>query len=251
MSNALVELHCHILPGIDDGAKDLDMSMSLIRKELQDGAAGIVFTPHFHYERISVEQFTARRKAAFLQVSAACKAEGLRLAGKMGAEVFYSTALPSLDLRQLAFAGCNYILFEFPTTMHPPGIDETLYAIRAQGYTPILAHVERYPFVTEDPTLLYNWVCDGCLAQINATGLIRDGHTAKWLHKLIEWNLVHILCSDCHHPVKRPPNLAEGFAHLPDRVARRMQRNAIDIYLGDDLRPPEPTKPVYRFGHWV
>lgn len=238
MSNALVELHCHILPGIDDGAKDLDMSMSLIRKELQDGAAGIVFTPHFHYERISVEQFTARRKVAFLQVSAACRAEGLRLAGKMGAEVFYSTALPSLDLRQLAFAGSNYILIEFPTTMHPPGIDETLYAIRAQGYTPILAHVERYPFVTEDPTLLYNWVCDGCLAQINATGLIRNGHTAKWLHKLIEWNLVHILCSDCHHPVKRPPNLAEGFAHLPDKVARRMQRNAIDIYLGDDLRPP-------------
>ena len=111
-----------------------------------------------------MEQFTARRKAAFLQVSAACRAEGLRLAGKMGAEVFYSTALPSLDLRQLAFAGSNYILIEFPTTMHPPGIDETLYAIRAQGYTPILAHVERYPFVTEDPTLLYNWVCDGCLA---------------------------------------------------------------------------------------
>ena len=70
MSSQLVDLHCHILPGIDDGAKDLDMSMSLIRKELQDGAAGIVFTPHFHYERISVEQFTARRKAAFLQVSA-------------------------------------------------------------------------------------------------------------------------------------------------------------------------------------
>ena len=86
-------------------------------------------------------------------------------------------------------------MIEFPTTMHPPGIDETLYAIRAQGYTPILAHVERYPFVTEDPTLLYNWVCDGCLAQINATGLIRDGHTAKWLHKLIEWNLVDTFCA--------------------------------------------------------
>ena len=49
MSTALVDLHCHILPGIDDGARDLDMSMALIRKELQDGAAGIVFTPHFHY----------------------------------------------------------------------------------------------------------------------------------------------------------------------------------------------------------
>ena len=198
MSNALVELHCHILPGIDDGAKDLDMSMSLIRKELQDGAAGIVFTPHFHYERISVEQFTARRKAAFLQVSAACKAEGLRLAGKMGAEVFYSTALPSLDLRQLAFAGSNYILIEFPTTMHPPGIDETLYAIRAQGYTPILAHVERYPFVTEDPTLLYNWVCDGCLAQINATGLIR-GRT----HRQVAAQADRV--EPCAHSVQRLP----------------------------------------------
>ena len=223
MSAALVDLHCHILPGIDDGARDLDMSMALIRKELQDGAAGIVFTPHFHYERITVEKFVEQRKAAFRQVSAAVRAEGLPLAAKLGAEVFYSTALPSLDLRKLAFADTNYILIEFPTTMQPPGIDETLYAIRAQGYTPILAHVERYPFVTEDPTLLYNWVSDGCLAQINATGLIRDGHTARWLHKLIEWNLVHLLSSDCHHPAKRPPNLKDGFDHLPPKVAAQMK----------------------------
>ena len=66
-----------------------------------------------------------------------------------------------------------------------------------------------------------------------------------------EWYLVRILCSDFHHPVKRIICFDEGFAHLPDKVARRMQRNAIDIYLGDDLRPPEPTKPVYRFGRWV
>ena len=251
MSPNLVDLHCHILPGIDDGAKNLDVSMALLRKEVQDGVAGIVFTPHFHYERISVEDFAAKRRAAFLRVAKAAKETGLPLAAKLGAEVYFTTALPSLDLRALAFAKSNYILIEFPTTCHPAGIDETLYAVRQRGYTPILAHVERYPFVTEEPTLLYNWVNEGCLAQINATGLIRDGHTAKWLHKLIEWNLVHILCSDCHHPVKRPPNLAEGFAHLPDKVARRMQRNAIDIYLGDDLRPPEPTKPVYRFGRWV
>lgn len=121
MSNALVELHCHILPGIDDGAKDLDMSMSLIRKELQDGAVGIVFTPHFHYERISVEQFTARRKAAFLQVSAACKAEGLRLAGKMGAEVFYSTALPSLGPAPAGLCGEQLYFDRVPHHDAPAG----------------------------------------------------------------------------------------------------------------------------------
>lgn len=61
MSQNLVDLHCHILPGIDDGARDLNISMALLRKEIQDGVAGIVFTPHFHYERISVENFAAKR----------------------------------------------------------------------------------------------------------------------------------------------------------------------------------------------
>ena len=68
MSQNLVDLHCHILPGIDDGAKNLDVSMTLLRKEVQDGVAGIVFTPHFHYERISVEDFAAKRRAAGGQV---------------------------------------------------------------------------------------------------------------------------------------------------------------------------------------
>ena len=251
MKNSLVELHCHILPGIDDGARDLDMSMSLMRREVSDGVVGVVFTPHFHYERITVEKFVELRKAAFRQVAAAVRTEGLRVAGKLGAVVYYSTALPSLDLSKLAFADTSYILIEFPTTIQPPGIDETLFAIRAQGYTPILAHVERYPFVTEDPTLLYNWVNAGCLAQINATGLIREGHTSRWLHKLLDWNLVHLLSSDCHHPEKRPPNLREGFDHLPPAVARRLQKNAIEVYLGNEFRVPDPTEPKYRFGHWV
>ena len=103
MSQNLVDLHCHILPGIDDGAKNLDVSMALLRKEVQDGVAGIVFTPHFHYERISVEDFAAKRRAAFLQVAKAAKETGLPLAGKLGAEVYFTTALPSLDLRALAW----------------------------------------------------------------------------------------------------------------------------------------------------
>ena len=239
MSQNLVDLHCHILPGIDDGAKNLDVSMALLRKEVQDGVAGIVFTPHFHYERISVEDFAAKRRAAFLQVAKAAKETGLPLAAKLGAEVYFTTALPSLDLSALAFAKSNYILIEFPTTCHPAGIDETLYAVRQRGYTPILAHVERYPFVTEDPTLLYNWVSEGCLAQINASGLVR------------EWNLVHLLCTDCHSMDTRPPNLAAGYSKLPMPIARRLRRNSIEVYLGNELVPPEPTKPQYRFGRWV
>ena len=78
--------------------------------------------------------------------------------------------------------------------------------MRQRGYTPILAHVERYPFVTEDPTLLYNWVSEGCLAQINASGLVREGRTAHWLLKLLEWqpgaSALHRLPLDRRPPAK-------------------------------------------------
>ena len=251
MSQNLVDLHCHILPGIDDGARDLNISMALLRKEIQDGVAGIVFTPHFHYERISVENFAAKRRAAFLQVAKAAKETGLPLAAKLGAEVYFTTALPSLDLRALAFAKSNYILIEFPTTCHPAGIDETLYAVRQRGYTPILAHVERYPFVTEDPTLLYNWVSEGCLAQINASGLVREGRTAHWLLKLLKWNLVHLLCTDCHSIDTRPPNLKDGMAQISSSTAKLLQKNAIDVYLNKEISIKEPIEPKFRFGRWV
>ena len=105
--------------------------------------------------------------------------------------------------------------------------------------------------MTEDPTLLYNWVSEGCLAQINASGLVREGRTAHWLLKLLEWNLVHLLCTDCHSIDTRPPNLKAGYSKLPTPIARRLRRNSIEVYLGNELVPPEPTKPQYRFGLWV
>ena len=249
MSSQLVDLHCHILPGIDDGAKNLDVSMSLIQKEMEDGVVGIVFTPHFHYERITLDAFVQQRKMAYRSVVAQLAERKLPLAVKLGAEVYFTTALASLDLSKLAFAGSRYILIEFPTSIHPGGIEDTLFAVQNRGYTPILAHVERYPYVTEDPTLLYRWVSSGALAQINASGLVRSGHTAKWLHKLLDWNLVHLMCSDCHSVTTRPPNLKDGMAQISSSTAKLLQKNAIDVYLNKEISIKEPAKiPLWTLG---
>lgn len=83
MSSQLVDLHCHILPGIDDGAKNLDVSMSLIQKEMEDGVVGIVFTPHFHYERITLDAFVQQRKMAYRSVVAQLAERKLPLAVKL------------------------------------------------------------------------------------------------------------------------------------------------------------------------
>lgn len=135
MSSQLVDLHCHILPGIDDGAKNLDVSMSLIQKEMEDGVVGIVFTPHFHYERITLDAFVQQRKMAYRSVVAQLAERKLPLAVKLGAEVYFTTALASLDLSKLAFAGSRYILIEFPTSIHPGGIEDTLFAVQNRGFS--------------------------------------------------------------------------------------------------------------------
>ncbi|MDD4850389.1 MAG: capsular biosynthesis protein [Gemmiger sp.] len=251
MSRSLVDLHCHILPGIDDGAKTIEDSAALLQQELKDGVAGIVFTPHFYYERTTPALFVENRKQAFRQVANYAKQNKLPLAAKLGAEVYFTRVLPTLELSHLAFAGTRYILIELPTTHHPGGIEDTLFEICQQGYTPILAHVERYPYVTEDPTLLYNWVSSGVLAQINASGLLRGGPGARLLHKYMGWNLVHLICSDAHSMAHRPPNLRAAYDLLPQAVAHDFSRNAVNVFLGRDFTPPEPQKPVYRLGRWV
>ena len=251
MSRDLVDIHCHLLPGIDDGAKDIADSAALLQRELEDGVVGIVFTPHFYYERNTVDRFVENRKKAFQQVAAYAKEQQLPLAAKLGAEIYFTPALPSLPLEKLCFAGTKYLLMELPTTHHPSGIEEVFYGIRQKGYIPILAHVERYPYVTEDPTLLYNWVSSGILAQINAAGVIRGGHTGKLLQKYINWNLVHLISTDAHSLDRRPPNLKAGYDALPDEVGDAFLKNAVRVFLGKDCYPPEPQKPVYRFGHWV
>ncbi len=251
MSAPLVDLHCHILPGIDDGAKDTDVTVALLEQEISSGAAAVMFTPHFYYERDTLEKFTARRDAAYKKTVAAVKEKGLRIAGKLGAEVHFSTALPSLDLRSLAFEGTDYILIELPTLHMPPNVADVLYDIRCLGLTPIIAHVERYKYVADDPTMLYDWVSEGALAHVNSTSLIRRGKTAATIKKYIEWGIVHFLCSDAHSPHARPANLGEGYALLPDDVADEFKKNAVAVFLGKDVDARDPEKPKHRFGGWV
>ena len=247
----LIDLHCHILPGIDDGAKNIDMSMQLLQQELDSEVAGICFTPHFYYERMTLEEFVTNRRKAFAALMERVRPSGMRLALKTGAEVYFTPALPSLDLKKLAIYDTDYILIELPTSFHPSGIEDLLYEVQQQGYIPILAHVERYPYVTENPTLLYDWVTGGALAQVNASGLVRGGYTAKLVQRYIDWNLVHLVCTDAHHPEKRPANLGPGFGTLSPKIQKRFQENAVNVFLGNDIHAVEPIKPKYRFGHWT
>ena len=246
----LIDLHCHLLPGIDDGASDENATVDLMRKEEADGVRAVMFTPHFYYERMGLDSFAENRKAAYSVAVKACQREGIRVAAKCGAEVHFTPALPFLDLSTLCFAGTHYILVELPTNVHPAGIEETLYSILQRGYTPILAHVERFPYVTENPALLYNWVSMGCLAQVNANAFLRGGETAKAVHRYVKWNLVHLMASDAHSIKRRPPNLKDGHAALPANLSEYFMRNGEAVFFDREPSLPEPIEPKKLFGLW-
>lgn len=246
----LVDLHCHILPEIDDGAKNIEMSMELLKQEMLSNVVGICLTPHFYNKRMTIEEFIVNRRRVFHALVDSIKKNKVQIALKTGAEVYFTPNLPSLDLRKLAFYGTDYILIELPTNFYPSDIEDVLFEIQQQGFTPIIAHVERYPYVTENPKILYDWVYNGTLAQINASGLIRGGHTAKILQKYIDWRLVHLLCTDAHHPEKRPAHLMAGFDMLPPPTQKQFQKNSIRVFLGKNIDWSHPIKPRYRFGYW-
>ena len=216
----MTDLHCHILPGMDDGAKDTAVSLELLRREYEDGVRNIAFTSHFNSERTTVEAFTAKRQAAFEQLTAALEGQPMQFDFKLGAEVFFSPGLCELDTRALCMGDTAYLLLEFPTTHKPHFIRQTLYNLQQQGIVPLIAHIERYPYVLEDPTLLYDWVAAGAYAQINA-GALLEPKLCKKLCKFIQWGLVHVISTDTHSPDKRPPRMAQGVQQLEKLLAEK------------------------------
>lgn len=250
----MTDLHCHILPGIDDGAKNVEISMQLLRKEYEDGVRNIAFTSHFNSERTTVEAFLEKRQHAYEQLLDALKSEPMDFRFKLGSEVFFSPKLCELDAHALCMGDTSYMLMEFPTTHKPHFIRQTLYGLQEQGIVPLIAHIERYPFVVDDPTLLYDWVAAGAYAQINC-GALLDPKLRKKLCKFITWGLVHFISTDTHSPDKRPPQMAEGIRALEKTLgaeqAARIVQNGDDLFDDLELDDIAMHKPKKVLGMWV
>lgn len=161
----MTDLHCHILPNIDDGAKDVSISLRLLEKEYADGVRNIAFTSHFNSEWTTPDAFLQKRAAAYETLTAALPTgpEAMQFRFKLGCEVYFSPKLCELDAKALCIGDTSYMLVEFPTTHKPHFIRQTFALLQEQGVLPLIAHIERYPYVLEDPTLLYNWVAAGGL----------------------------------------------------------------------------------------
>ena len=235
ISSPLSDLHCHILPQIDDGAKDESISIKMLQIEYQSGVTEIAMTSHFDCEKISLDNFLKKRfiaKKKLMSEAALKFKEAANINIKLGAEVYYSPNLSRIDAGKLCIEGTNFMLMELPTDRKPPYLDETIYNLQSMGITLLIAHIERYPYVMDNLPILCDWIDKGIYTQINAGTILHKGKQAKICHKLIDWNLVHVMASDAHSVDKRHPNLAEGLDLLSGDEKERLVKNANDIFWG-------------------
>ena len=255
MVTKITDLHCHILPGIDDGSKNVEMSIELLRKQKNDGVGKIVFTPHFNSDRVSVERFVEKRSEALKKLEAEREFGDIGIEYKLGCEIYYTVDLAQMDLDKLCFQGTDYVLIELPTQARPHGLRRTFGTIVSNGYTPILAHVERYGYMLSDPSLLYDLIDLGCLAQINAEAVIKKTKSTGMVAYFVRKGLVQFLCTDCHSTSWRPPNLKAGYDALNNLVGEkyteRFQECSDVIFSGGNPDLDFVKKPNKIVGLWI
>jgi protein-tyrosine phosphatase len=203
----MIDLHSHILPGVDDGASDIEESAAILKNMEQKGVKKIAATPHYPlYKDKDFKKFIGEKVE---QLKQKAEAENIEIEIFSGSEILVEKKLPWLlnDNKLLTINDSNYLLLETHPILLPDYFPEIIHDIQAMGFKIIIAHPERYSFIQKDPTLLYDWV------EIYDLKLMLNSSSILGLHgkkaqntaeKLLDTGLCHLMSSDTHGIKKRP-----------------------------------------------
>ena len=221
----MIDIHLHILPGVDDGSPDLESSLEMAQLALDSGVQRVIATPHCNLPETSC----LNTKGVQMQVTrfrSALEQAGIPLGVYGGMEIFGTpqTAQRLQHGQLCTLAGSRYPLIEFPFTGYAQEATEILDSVLQLGLRPIVAHPERYRYTQSDPRLLNLWVEMGCLLQINRGSRFgRFGRHAEALaHGLLERNFVSFVASDAHSPTMRTPWLRDAAEFLLREYPKEM-----------------------------
>ncbi len=232
----MIDFHTHILPGIDDGSRDVPESLEMFRMESDEGARQVVATPHFYAYRDRVSHFLRRREIAYHRLSKELSIEEAQSI-MLGAEVAYFTGIGDADMvPELTIQGTDMLLLEMPFAQWDDTVCQDVEKLlERQKLRVIIAHIERYYSFQKDRTY-WDRVFDGpVIPQMNAGTFYRSG----WLQKRRALDLARrypiILGSDCHGVRRRPPNLSQGRqvleAKLGTDYVRQMDERSERMFL--------------------
>ena len=217
----MTDLHTHILPGMDDGAPDMETALQMLRMEAEQGVQAVGLTPHFYRSREQLADFLQRRDAAFAQLSAAAAAEAGLPRLILGAEVAYAPGMTDWEgLECLCYEGTKILLVELPITPWNDEMFRQLYRLEGRlGITPMIAHVDRY-FGCQDKKAINKLLDMELPLQVSAETLLHFMGRKNALRLLASYN--GLLISDCHNTVTRPPNMGRAWAVMEKKLGQAM-----------------------------
>ena len=243
----MIDLHCHILPNIDDGPKNWEMSLEMARLAVDEGITHILATPH-HMNRHWVNP---KDKVTSLvdELQRKINKENIPLTIFPGQEVrLHGEILDNIQKDEICFIDelNQYVLIEFPTATVPDYADRLFYNLQNEGITPIIVHPERNHAILKDPSILYDFVSRDILAQVTAASYV--GLFGKEIEKLstqlIAADLVHFLASDAHNVTSRRFHMKEAFEKLETEYGKERVRAfdqiTRDLINGDGVSIPQP-----------
>jgi len=249
----MIDLHSHLLPGIDDGSQDWEESLEMARQAVRSGTTEVMITHHmldnsqFRHESEILEKFQI--------LTGKLKEENIPLKLHLACELYYQ---PDIDLsRRISTFDNNgrFFLVEFPMQGIPRGVDERFFQLILDGKTPVIAHPERNFGILKNPQRAFEFVQRGALLQMNAGSLEgRYGEGVKALAvALLNSNLIHLVGSDGHNSHRRPLRIGDIYAPVRETWGENTAKaifydNPRRALAGQDVEIPEPlpVEPVRR-----
>jgi len=225
----MVDIHCHLLPGLDDGAESVEIARAMAEMAIADGITHVIGTPHANQNYPFVPELVKQRRDEIQAIF-----EG-RLVLATGCD-FHLSFENLQDIRHDAARYTlnqkSYLLVEFAEYSIPPSLDQALHQLQLAGLRPVITHPERNPLIRAQPDRLVKWLQQGCYVQVTAQSLLgRFGKAAQEAgERWLDGGAIHFLASDAHNITSRPLKLKETF----DLVAARRGEDVAQALLTDN-----------------
>lgn len=229
-----VDMHCHIIPYVDDGANDMEEAIKMLNLEYAEGVRTIIATPHFRFKMFETPREEIIKQ--FLKLREAAKTigeEGIRM--YLGCELHSNMDMVDLlrEKKVSTMGQSRFVLLELSGGAEPRYIRERVYALVAAGYKPILAHVERIEKIRKDIGFLEELVDMGARVQVNTESITGDFSTRRFCKKLMKEDFLHFVGTDCHGKDYRVPKMKDAYNYVAKKFG---EDYANSIFIENPLR---------------
>ena len=231
-----VDIHTHILPGIDDGAENVDVAFDMLNKQYEEGVRDIVLTPHFGAYNPDFDLNKAEEAFQNLRRKAVDKLPHLNL--YPGNEILYSPGtVEALNQgKAKPLAGTDYVLIEFLYEEEYATLLKAVKSLTMAGYRPVIAHVERYSCLLKDLDRVEDLIDQGAYIQVNGNSFLRGmlDKRFRFVKKLLKYDMIHIVATDCHNMKGRRPEI-KAMSEKISQLAGETHMKQIMCYNGRSL----------------